>query len=52
MMQGQILDEANDAAAEGHFNAEQTYLCIDDQYFWKEMWRDTQQYIAGCDLCQ
>jgi hypothetical protein len=22
-----------------------------DRYFWKQMWRDTQCYAAGCDLC-
>jgi hypothetical protein len=21
------------------------------RYFWKQMWRDTQRYIAGYDLC-
>jgi putative transposase len=22
-----------------------------DRYFWKNMWRDTQRYVADCDLC-
>jgi len=50
-MQRRILHEAHDTPAGGHFAADQMYLHIKDQYFWKQMWRDTQWYIAGCDLC-
>jgi len=35
----------------GHFSGDQTYLRLKDQYFSKQMWRDTQRYVAGCDLC-
>jgi hypothetical protein len=50
-MQRLILHEAHDTPAEGHFSAEQTYLCMKDRFFWKQMWRDTQRYVAGCDMC-
>jgi hypothetical protein len=46
-----ILHEAHDTPAAGHFSADRTYLCMKDRYFWKQMWHDTQYYVAGCDLC-
>jgi hypothetical protein len=50
-MRRRILHEAHDTPAGGHFGADRTYLRMKDQYFWKQMWRDTQCYVAGCDLC-
>jgi hypothetical protein len=50
-MRGQILHEAHDTPAGGHFGADRTYLRIKDRYFWKKMWPDTQRYVVGCDLC-
>jgi len=42
-MQQRILHEAHDTPAGGHFGADQMYLRMKDWYFWKQMWRDTQQ---------
>jgi len=50
-MQRQIRHEADDTPAEGNFGADRTYLRMKDWYFWKQMWRDTQRYIAGCNFC-
>jgi len=50
-MRRRILHEAHDTPAGGHFGADQTYLRMKDRYFWMQMWRDTQCYVAGCDLC-
>jgi transposase InsO family protein len=50
-MRRRILHEAHDTPAGGHFGADRTYLRMKDRYFWKKMWRDTQRYVAGCDLC-
>jgi len=51
MMQRQILHEAHDTPAGGHFGADRKYLHMKDRYSWKQMWRDTPRYVAGCDLC-
>jgi len=50
-MQQRILHEAYDTPAQRHFSADRAYLLMTDRSFWKQMWRDTQWYIAGCDLC-
>jgi hypothetical protein len=50
-MRRRILHEAHYTPAGGHFGADRTYLRMKEQYFWNQMWRDTQCYIAGCDLC-
>jgi len=50
-MRHRILQEAHDTPAGGYFGADRTYLRMKDRYFWKKMWRDTQCYVAGCDLC-
>jgi len=50
-MQRWIRHEDNDTPAGGQFSADWTYLHMKDQYFWKQMWRDTQPSVAGCDLC-
>ena len=50
-MQRRILHEAHNTPAGGHFGANWTYFRMKDQYFWKQMWLDTQRYVAGCDLC-
>jgi len=50
-MQQRILHEAPDSSAGGYFGPEQTYLRMNDRYFWRKMWRDTQRYVSSCDLC-
>jgi len=50
-LQCRILHEAHDTPAGGHFGADRTYLRMNVQYCWKQMWRDTQRYVAGCNLC-
>ena len=50
-MRRRILDEAHDTPEGGHFGADPTYVRMKDQYFWKQMWRDTLCHVAGCDLC-
>jgi len=52
MMQSQILHEARDTPAGGHMGADQMILHMKDYYFLRKMWRNTQRYIAGSDLCQ
>jgi hypothetical protein len=49
-MQRRILPEAHDTPAEGDFGAARTYLRMKDRYYLKQMWRDTQRYVAGCDV--
>jgi len=49
-MQQRILQEAHNTPTGGHFGADRMYLRMRDWYFWKQMWRDTQRYVAGCDL--
>jgi hypothetical protein len=51
MIRRRILHEAHDTRGGGHLGVDRTSLCMEDRYFWKQMWRDTQCYVAGCDLC-
>ena len=51
MMQCRILHEAHHTPAGGYFGEDRTYLCMKDRYFWKQMWCNTQCYVAGCDYC-
>ena len=50
-MQRRILHEAHSTPAGVQFGADRMFLRMKDPYFWKEMWLDTQQYVAGCDWC-
>jgi hypothetical protein len=50
-MQRRIIHDAYDTPVEGHFGVDHTSLHIKDRYFWKKMWHDTQQFIAGCEVC-
>jgi len=50
-MQPRILHEAHGTPAGGHFGADRLYLHMKDWYTWKQMWCDTQRYVAGCDIC-
>jgi len=47
----QILQEAHGTPAGEHFGADRTHLGMNDRYFWKQQLRNTQCYVAGCDLC-
>jgi hypothetical protein len=51
MMRRRILNEAHNTPAGGHFGADRIYLRMKHWDFWKQIWRDTQCYVAGCNLC-
>jgi hypothetical protein len=36
----------------GHLGIENTFYKINKQYFWPQMWRDIEQFIKTCDICQ
>jgi len=50
-MQLQILHEAHNTPAEGHFGAAWTYLHMTDQYFRKTMGHDMEIHCACCHIC-
>jgi len=50
-MRGQILLETNNTPAGAHFSMDRMYLRRKDRYFSNQMWRDTQCYVEGCNLC-
>ena len=49
-MQRHILHEAHDSPAGAHFSADGTCLRMNDWYFMKQMWRNTQPDDGGCDV--
>jgi hypothetical protein len=51
MLRRRILNEAHNTPAGGHFGVDRIYLRMKDWYFWKQIWRDTQCYVVGCNLC-
>ncbi|RNA02830.1 pol, partial [Brachionus plicatilis] len=36
----------------GHFQKETTVKRIREEYFWKNIDRDVEQYILACDICK
>jgi len=51
VIQRRILHEAHNIPTRGHIGSDRTYLRIRDRYLCNQKWRDTQRYIAGCELC-
>ena len=35
----------------GHFGADKTYDCLRARYFWPNMYKETHEFVARCDLC-
>jgi len=47
-----ILQECHDSPLSGHFGLEKTFRKLQRSYFWPTMGKDTEEYVASCDLCQ
>jgi Integrase zinc binding domain/Integrase core domain len=47
-----VLRDGHSDLYSGHLGIENTFHKINRQYYWPQMWRDIEQYIQSCDVCQ
>ena len=48
-----VLKECHDSSLTGgHLGVSKTYLKISERYYWKDMYKETKEYVRGCLLCQ
>lgn len=48
----QILWEFHDSAVGGHSGQEVTFKRLSQMFFWPNLRREVNEYIAACDVCQ
>lgn len=36
----------------GHFGRDRTQLKVAESFFWKSMWKDIEEYVKTCSICQ
>jgi hypothetical protein len=50
---GKIISESHDTPAAGHPGFKRTLALVTRQgHKWKGIWRDVQDYVKGCQICQ
>jgi len=47
-----LIQEHHDTALAGHPGQAKTFDLLDRQYYWKEMWKQVDQYVRNCQSCQ
>jgi hypothetical protein len=47
-----IMIEFHDSKLAGHFRVLRTYKRLAQQFFWPNMYRDVQDYVSTCEICQ
>ena len=48
--QQKILKQLHDE--DEHKNRENTYWCVTNKYWWRNLYKDCERYVANCDVCQ
>jgi hypothetical protein len=48
----EILFNEHSAIHTGHFGIEVTYHRISQNYYWPNLYKDIENYIKACDVCQ
>jgi len=47
-----LIQEHHDTALAGHPGRAKMFDLLDRQYYWKDMWKQVNQYIRNCHSCQ
>ena len=47
-----VLHDGHADTHSGHMGIENTYHKITRNYYWPQMWKDIEQYIKSCSICQ